>query len=131
MDKLLPLVVGGSLGTVLRFLVSVWMLQWLGSDFPFGTLAVNILGCFMIGMLSGLPEGISTLSPRMRLFVVTGFIGGLTTFSSYQYESFTLTRSGDVLKAFVYWGGSLFVGLLSVLLGYLLMSSLLNIAKGG
>ncbi len=84
MDRSIFLVgIGGFVGSVLRYLVSVAFANWLGSPFPYATFAVNIAGCFVMGILFGLSERAGVLSPEMRALLMAGFCGGFTTFSAF------------------------------------------------
>ena len=96
---------GGGLGATLRYGMSGMVHRIMGSDFPYGTLVVNILGCLLIGALMSVTEDRILLHPRMRLFLAIGLLGGFTTFSTFSYETVALLRSG----AFLY-------GMLNVLL---------------
>jgi CrcB protein len=126
MHALILIFIGGGLGSVLRFVLSAWVMSRLGPAFPYGTLAVNALGCMLIGLLSGLPSGLLSLSPAMRLACVTGFLGGLTTFSAYEYESFRLAMDGAPLKALLNLVLSVLVGLAALLAGYALTRTALG-----
>ncbi len=95
MDGLLVLV-GGGLGSLARYLVNVLAARLAGPSFPYGTLAVNLVGCLLIGMVFALGNERGVIAPSARLFLMTGFIGGLTTFSSYCLESANLARAGHV-----------------------------------
>ncbi|MBE9603264.1 CrcB family protein [Acetobacteraceae bacterium H6797] len=97
--------IGGALGSVLRYLVSVMALEWLGAGFPWGTLAVNIIGSALIGLLGGLG-----VSGEWRLFLVTGCLGGFTTFSAFSLETGLLFERSPGL-ALVYLGASIIGGL--------------------
>ena len=109
--------VGAMLGANLRFVVGNWAADRFGADFPYGTLMINVSGAFAIGIvLSFVGERVG-ISPMWRLFFVTGFLGGYTTFSSYAWEVLSLVQSGDFLPAVVYVVGSNGVGLLGVWLG--------------
>lgn len=90
--KLLLLVIGGALGAVTRYEVSTLCARTHGSAFPMGTLYVNLAGCFLIGLVFGLGE-VRGISPQFRLFFITGFLGALTTFSTYSLE--TVTNAGN------------------------------------
>lgn len=124
MRALILVFMGGGLGSVLRLVLSTWIMGRLGPWFPYGTLAVNILGCLLIGLLSGLPSGLLSLSPAMRLACVTGFLGGLTTFSAYEYESFQLAMNGAPLKALLNLLLSVLAGLVALLAGYVAARSI-------
>jgi len=98
MDPRLILLVamGGAVGSVARFVLGSWAQQWSNRpDFPVGTLVVNVLGCFMIGILSELADARSLITPEARALLVVGFLGGLTTFSSFSNETLNLIRDGE------------------------------------
>jgi CrcB protein len=131
MNQFLLIVVGGGIGSFCRFLLATWVADQLGPAFPFGTLAVNLLGCLIIGMIAGLPQASTTLSPATRLLLMTGFLGGLTTFSTYEYESFMLTTNGALDRALINLSISVVLGFLAVGLGYMVMRFLTQWLKGG
>jgi len=84
--KLMLILLGGGLGSVCRFLFTHWAERWFGNGFTWGTLGVNLCGCFLIGLLFAFVE--KDLIPQAaRLCLITGFLGGLTTFSTYALES--------------------------------------------
>ena len=95
MGKVLLVGVGGFLGSVARYLVSGYIQDRTGELFPFGTLAVNVIGCFVIGGLSELAEARAFLSPESRALVVVGVLGGFTTFSAFGNETVNLLRDGE------------------------------------
>ena len=99
MSKVVWIALCGGLGCLSRYFVSGWVYDWLGRSFPWGTLAVNILGAFIIGFL--MEFGLrSTLIPAdLRVGLTVGFLGGLTTFSTFSYETFRLLEDGEVLFA--------------------------------
>lgn len=78
---------GGALGSVLRYLVGVWAVEALGATFPWGTLIVNVLGCAAIGIPGGMIASGAPVALPWRLFIVTGVLGGFTTFSSFSLET--------------------------------------------
>lgn len=118
MNNVFLLVVGGSLGTLSRYYLATWVVQGLGLPFPYGTLSVNLIGCFVIGLLGGWMEKGLALDPNIRLLTMVGFLGAFTTFSSYEYESFQLLKSGLTLPAIAYLTSSVLLGLLAVWLGH-------------
>jgi len=115
--QILSISLGAMLGANLRFFVSVWASQRLGIGFPFGTLLVNVGGCFLIGLFYGLGETRLTLTPELRLFFVVGFLGAFTTFSSFGNETVNLMRSGDLWLALLNIAGNNLFGLLAVMTG--------------
>ena len=124
MQKWLMLLLGGVFGTAGRYVLAGAVYRWLGTDFPYGTLAVNALGCLVIGFLSTLAEQKFLLTPEARLFWMVGLLGAFTTFSTLIYESWRLMQDGEMLLASVNLLGSLALGLLALWLGYLAASLL-------
>ena len=90
---------GGFFGTSLRYVLSGWAMRIYGGSLPFGTLIVNILGSFLIGLV--MEAGLSSwnLSPDARIMITTGFLGGLTTFSTFSYETMAYIQDGSVIYA--------------------------------
>lgn len=110
---------GGFTGAVLRYLVSGWAQKISGSGFfPFGTMAVNIAGCLVIGILGGFADNIEIFSPSVRLFVFIGVLGGFTTFSTFGYETMALLRDREIFFALANVVLSVVLGLAFVWLGY-------------
>ena len=95
---LLIVMCGGSLGAASRYLVGLLSAKVLGTGFPWGTLIVNLVGCFLIGLCFALAERGLLLTPEMRLLLITGFMGALTTFSSFSLETLNAARAGMVLQ---------------------------------
>ncbi|MCP4551741.1 MAG: fluoride efflux transporter CrcB [Bacteroidetes bacterium] len=117
--KLLAILIGGASGTVLRYWVSGWAQRLFVGVFPWGTLAVNLIGSFIIGFTWGLLER-GTISVNFRLFLFVGLFGGFTTFSSFTLECLTLIKSGHIKYALLYIGASNILGLILVYFGYIL-----------
>ena len=85
---------GGALGSVLRYLVANAAMAWAGPAFPWGTLAVNLVGSFLIGLVQSLAVESLSISEEARLFLATGVMGGLTTYSAFSYETVRLAETG-------------------------------------
>ena len=113
--------IGGFIGSVFRFLLSGFVHRLVPlSEFPFGTLAVNIVGCLLIGLLNGVAESRQAIGPELRLFLMIGMLGGFTTFSALGYETLALIRDAEVFRAMGNMFLNVFFGLVSVWLGDLL-----------
>jgi CrcB protein len=113
---------GGFAGSVARYLLSRYMELQILTSFPLGTLTVNIVGCFIIGVIYGLTLR-NLASPEIRFLLATGFCGGFTTFSSFSYESLALLRDGQLWFTFLYMAGSLLAGLAAVWIGLLIVKT--------
>ncbi len=125
MVKILYIGCGGFVGASLRYLIGGWVHRLIDKPWlPYGTFAVNMLGCLLIGMIMGLSESRQFLTPEARLFIVTGVLGSLTTFSTYAFESFNLYRDGELAASLVNIGLHVLVGLLFVALGVALSRAL-------
>ena len=109
--------VGAMLGANLRFVVGNWAADRWGADFPYGTFLINVSGAFAIGLLLSFIGERVGVSPLWRLFLVTGFLGGYTTFSSYTWEALSLAQAGEWLGAAAYILGSNMLGFVGVWLG--------------
>ena len=108
---------GGAIGSLLRYGTGVWLSKYFHNAFPYATLAVNVVGCFLIGVFYSLSEHYRWFSPNLRLFLITGFCGGLTTFSAFAYENIKLLQEGNTLLFIVYSVGSFALALLAVIAG--------------
>ncbi len=120
LSNLLLVGIGGFLGSVLRFLISMMINRQVSTHFPFGTFTVNIIGSLLIGLLYGLwaREIIDDNASRVW---IAGFCGGFTTFSTFSYDGITLISHGQYLTFLIYATASVFVGLLAVYLGMTLV----------
>ncbi len=106
------LFLAGGVGTLARYLLSGVVYQVLGSRFPYGTLMINLLGCFLIGFLVALSQEKFLMSENTKLFLMIGFIGAFTTFSTFIFETANLIKVGQIFAAF-------FNVVLSVVVGFL------------
>ncbi|MEX2115255.1 MAG: fluoride efflux transporter CrcB [Bacteroidota bacterium] len=111
MKSYLIVFLGGGVGAALRYWLSGAVYRYLPADFPYGTLAVNISGCFLIGILMAFQDGRFDFQPTFRLLIGIGILGGFTTFSTFSYETTALLRDGQVIQASL----NIFVSLLGCL----------------
>jgi CrcB protein len=124
MNKLALVFIGGGIGAATRYGTSLLAGRLFGTGFPWGTLIVNLSGCFMIGIILALAEKTSLVEPGTRLFFVTGFLGGLTTFSSYALESVVALRTSTAMALANITANNL-IGLALVVLGLKLTEQIL------
>ena len=109
---------GGALGSIFRYLLGTWAQTASRSiDFPYGTLAVNLIGCFVIGFLSQLAEARGAFTSESRALVFVGILGGFTTFSSFGNDTVNLLRDGETFNALANVGANVILGLMLVWLG--------------
>ena len=121
MQVVLAVAAGGAAGSVLRFLTSAWVVAHWPRRYYLATLAVNLVGCFLIGLLSALFLARTDLPLALRTGLITGVLGGLTTFSSFSLEVLRLFENGQPGVAIAYLLSSLLGGLLAAWLGMLLV----------
>jgi len=100
MTKFINLVIGGAAGTIARYLLAGAVYRFTGTSFPYGTLIVNISGCFILGFLASLSDKKFMLGPDARLLLMIGFCGAYTTFSTLIFETDNLVRDGQAIRAF-------------------------------
>ena len=116
---MLLVALGGALGSMARFKLSGWVLHQTPSwRFPAGTLAVNVIGCFIAGLLAGMAVKQDVFTPDARVFLFTGLLGGFTTFSAFGLETLLLLKRGEAGVAVANIVISVVVGLLVAWLGY-------------
>lgn len=114
---------GGSLGALARYgLGGLVHRLWPLTTFPVGTLAVNLLGCLLIGLSAGLIETRQLFGPEFRVFALIGILGGFTTFSTFGYETFAMLRDEEFFWAAANVGMNVILGLTCVWLGYTLIT---------
>ncbi len=118
MQSWLMLLAGGLCGTAGRYVLAGAVYRWVGTGFPYGTLAVNTLGCLVIGFLGTLAEQKFLLTPEARLFWMVGLLGAFTTFSTLIYESWRLIQDGQTLLASTNLLGSIALGLAALWAGH-------------
>lgn len=120
LKKIFLVGIGGGIGSVLRFVVSLLIVRIRFSIFPLTTFVVNLLGCFFVGILVGLSLKNNWLDENVKIFFITGFCGGFTTFSSFSLENFQLYQAGNYRTLVLYILINIIVGCAAVLLGYIL-----------
>lgn len=116
MTKLLSLAAGGVAGTFARYFLGGFLQKTFGAAFPYGTLVVNLFGCFLIGFLAALAEEKLLLDENTKALLMTGFCGAFTTFSAFMLETGNMVQGGEMLKA---WGYIL----ISMIAGFFLFQS--------
>lgn len=120
MKLLLIIGSGGFLGSISRFLLSRYVQHHALSSFPYGTMVVNLLGCFLIGLIFGIAERGNFMNTEVRMFLTVGFCGGFTTFSTFANENIALLKDGNILYFALYTFISVFVGILLTYFGQLI-----------
>lgn len=98
LKKVSIVMLGGSLGAVSRYSISLLAAKTWGTQFPWGTLLVNLIGCFLVGLIFALADRARLLTPGLRLLLITGFLGALTTFSTFSLETVNAGRAGLTLQ---------------------------------
>ena len=124
MEKLLVVGAGGFLGAIARYGLSGWAQRLVSGSFPLGTLVVNLVGCFGIGVVMSLVQERQLFTPQVRLLLMTGFLGALTTFSTFGYETLELLRGGETRWAVVSVGLNVVLGIAAVAVGYFAVRAL-------
>lgn len=111
--------IGGFFGTIMRYSFNMIVYRLFPfASFPIGTMLINIIGCFFIGLIAALAQSRISLSPDIRIFLQIGVLGGFTTFSTFGYETFTLLQDGQFVYAAFNVAIQVFVGLMAVFIGF-------------
>jgi fluoride exporter len=120
LKTILYIALGGAIGSVLRFLTSFFVAKFWSNHFPLATFLTNVVGCFLIGVFIGLSEKNNLTDSNLKWFLITGFCGGFTTFSTFGMENINLFQSNNSFLAFAYIASSIITGLFAVWLGLFL-----------
>ena len=116
---------GAIAGSLSRYYLGIWFSQKFGNTFPYGTLFINVTGSLAMGFfITFAKERSLPIPPEVRLLIAVGFLGSYTTFSSYELETMTLLKQGNILPAAVYWLGSAIFGILGLQLGHILAKAI-------
>lgn len=124
MIQALLVAIGGAIGSLLRYYVGQWALRLMGPAFPWGTLAVNVVGCFVIGVFAELIARKFNASVELRLLLITGFLGGFTTFSAFSLDAISLFERGEAVAGGVYIVASVGLSMAAVIAGLAVMRAL-------
>lgn len=117
MEKVIYVGIGGFIGASLRYLISINSSKWFGNQLPYGTLIVNVVGGLLIGFIMEMSLNTNYISPNMKLFLTTGIMGGLTTFSTFSYETITLFSAGRYISGIANTCLNLFLSFGGVVVG--------------
>ncbi len=115
---------GGFIGSVMRYLVQIYVEKGMSSTFPLGTFIANISGCFIIGVVFALSEKGNLINAEWRMFLGVGICGGFTTFSAFSYNNFNMIKEHSFSQLFLNVGGNLFLGILAVYLGIIFIRTI-------
>ncbi len=124
--QLIAIALGGALGAVLRYLSIMTIMTFLNSSFPLGTLLVNVVGSLIMGVLVGGLDSMAWFDTRTTLFLITGVLGGFTTFSTFSMDAIKLLDSGQAFMAFTYMAVSLLFTVTACGLGFILAKGVLS-----
>lgn len=125
MIDFLIVALGGAIGAMLRYAITNLAAEKINPAFPYGTLIANLIGCFFIGLCMTLLTEKTSLSPYWRLLITVGILGGLTTFSSFSYETIKLLQAGQTIPALLNIGANVALGLIATICGIAVMKSTL------
>ena len=117
MKLIFAIAIGGALGAVGRYVVSVLMLQWISSNIPLGTLVVNVVGSFVLGLVYECGTLVWQSSNEFKAFLIVGILGGFTTFSTFSLEIVVLFQKGEIGAGVLYAIGSLVLAVLGLTMG--------------
>ncbi|HIO91223.1 MAG TPA: fluoride efflux transporter CrcB [Leucothrix mucor] len=125
-SQIFAIMIGGAIGAAMRFIVSNGIYKLLGREFPYGTLAVNVIGSFLMGLLTVVLLERGDFDPLIKLAILVGFLGSFTTFSTFSMDTLTLINEGALSRAFLNMISSVIVCVTAVWLGMILAKQLPN-----
>ena len=117
MKTLCIIAIGGGLGSILRYLTTLFVSKYFESNFPVATLLTNVFGCFLIGLFFGFLEKQNAISQDLKFFLITGICGGYTTFSAFSLENVQLLQNNQFIIPILYISASVFFGLIATWFG--------------
>lgn len=117
LSRLLLVLAGGAVGSGARYLVGLWTADQFGATFPWSTIAVNVVGCFLIGLLATLADEAGAIDADTRTLLVVGVLGGFTTFSSFTLDTWRLVEQSETIRGAAYFLASLGVSFIALALG--------------
>lgn len=120
MKQVLFVGLGGAAGSILRYVTNVITLKYYSASFPLATFIVNVVGCFLAGLIFGLITQETTEAQNLKFLLITGFCGGFTTFSAFALENVRLMNSGNTTTAIIYTLASVAAGLIAIWIGLLI-----------
>lgn len=123
MKSLLIIGLGGFLGSIARYGISLFFSNFTNLKFPFATLITNLLGCFIIGLVWGIIQKQNSINQDLSLFLIVGVCGGFTTFSTFAHENFSMLEHGNYINSLFYSAISLIIGVLAVWGGFNLIKT--------
>lgn len=126
LNTLIAVASGGAIGATSRLYINTIISKYFDSSFPYGTMVVNLTGSLIIGLLMGYFAHRTNISPYLKTFLITGFLGALTTYSTFAMESFFMLDSGKYMNAFANMSINLFGTIALAGIGYLLVTNLIK-----